>query len=120
MNFIVFMHRCDGNCDTVKDLFDQICVPNKMEEVNLKLFSMIKGVSESKTLAKHITCEYRCEFDDRKCNSRQKRNNEKCECECKKSIKHCTYEEDYAWNPSTSAYRCDKDCDISEMHEKSC
>ena len=30
---------------------------------------MIKGINESKTLAKHISCECRCEFDGRKCNS---------------------------------------------------
>ena len=32
---------------------------------------MIKGINESKILMKHISCQCRCEFDDRKCNSKQ-------------------------------------------------
>ena len=37
-------------------------------------------------LTKRISCEYRCEFDGRKCNSRQESNDGKCQCECKKPI----------------------------------
>ena len=29
---------------------------------------MITGINESKTLAKHISCECKCRFDGRKCN----------------------------------------------------
>ena len=65
-------NRCDGSCNTTKDPFGRICIPNKMEDVNLKVLEMIKGITESKTLAKHISCDRRCEFDGRKCNSRQK------------------------------------------------
>ena len=46
---------------------------------------MIIGINESKTLRKHISCEYKCKFDGRKCNSNLWWNNDKCRCEC---IKH--------------------------------
>ena len=46
-------------------------VPNKKDDVNLKVFDMIKGINESKTLIEHISCEFRCEFDARECNSKQ-------------------------------------------------
>ena len=46
---------------------------------------MITGINESKTLTKHISCECKCKFDGRKCNSNQKWNNDKCRCECKKT-----------------------------------
>ena len=42
-----------------------------MEEVNI-IFNTIKGINESKTLVKHISCESRCEFDSKKCKSGQK------------------------------------------------
>ena len=45
---------------------------------------MIRGTNESKTLTKHMSCECKCKFDDRKFNSNQKWNNDKCWCECKK------------------------------------
>ena len=48
------------------------------------MFNMITGINESKTLTKHISCECKCKFDERKCNSDQWWNNDKCKCECKK------------------------------------
>ena len=59
---------------------------------------MITGINESKTLTKHISCECKCKFDGRNCNSDQWWNNDKCWCECKK--RH-VYEKDYVWNPAT-------------------
>ena len=32
---------------------------------------MITVINESKTLTKHISCEYKCNFDGRNCNSDQ-------------------------------------------------
>ena len=78
-------------------LSDKVCVPNKTEDLNVCLFNMITGINESKTLAEYISCECKCKFDGRKCNSDQWWNNDKCWCWCKKYV--C--EKDYVWNPST-------------------
>ena len=43
---------------------------------------MITGINELKTLPKDISCECKCRFDGRKCNSYQWWNNDKCRCEC--------------------------------------
>ena len=106
--FAISVNRGNGSCNTIRDPFGKICVPNKMEDVNLM------NQNESKALAKYISCECRCEFDGRKCNLRQKWNNDKCQCECKKPIKHRACDGDYAWNPGTCACRCNKDCDIAK------
>ena len=58
-------------------------------------------INESKTLAKHISCECKCKFDGIKCNSNQKWNNNKCRRECKNARKHHVCEADYIWNPRT-------------------
>ena len=55
----------------VEDPSGKICDPNKMEDVNLKVFIMIKGINESKTFTKNVSCECRCEYDGGKCNLRQ-------------------------------------------------
>ena len=39
---------------------------------------MITGINEWKTLTNHISCEFKCTFDGRKCNSDQLWNNKKC------------------------------------------
>ena len=33
---------------------------------------MIKGINEAKTLTEHISCEFECKFDRKKCNSNQR------------------------------------------------
>ena len=58
---------------------------------------MIKRINESKAIfhvnVKHILCEYRYGFDGRNCNSSQKWNNDKCQCECKQQTKLLACEE---------------------------
>ena len=110
-----FMVRpCDGSCNTVEDPFGRIFVPNKMDNVNLKVFSMIKGINKSKTLVKYISCKYRCEFEVGKCNLKKLKNG-KCHCKSKKPIKHGVCKEDYPRSPSLCACDCGKDCEISKF-----
>ena len=61
--FTIIMVRCDGSCCTFKDPGGIISVPNKMEDINLKVFNIIYEINESRTFEKHISCECRCEFD---------------------------------------------------------
>ena len=68
--------------------------------MNLSVFSLIIGITELKTLTKHISCECNCRFDERKCNSDQWWNNDRCWCKCKK--RHVC-EKNYIWNPATSS-----------------
>ena len=91
---------------------------------------MITGINETKKLTKHISCECKCRFDKRKCNSDQRWNNDKCRCECKK--RHVC-EKDYVWNPFTcncengkylasimdnSAIMCDEVIDLYDEETK--
>ena len=47
--FIISLDRCNRSFNTAEDPFGSICVLNKMEDVNLKVFNMIKGINGSKT-----------------------------------------------------------------------
>ena len=76
--FAVKLDRCVGSCNTLNDLSNKVCVPNKTEDLNLSVFNMITGINESKTLTRQISCECKCRFDGRKCNSDQWWNNDKC------------------------------------------
>ena len=78
------MSRCSGSCNTIEDPFSRICVCFRVEDMELKIFNVIKGINQSKAFAKHISCECRCELDSRKCNSVQKWNYDKCQNACKK------------------------------------
>ena len=56
---------------TQNDWSNKICVRNKTEDLNLRVFNVITGINQSKTLPKHISCERKCKFDERNCNSDQ-------------------------------------------------
>ena len=83
---MVKLDRRVGSCNTINDLSNEICIPNKTEDLNLSVFNMITGINESKTSTKHISCEYKCKFDGTKSKSNQWWNNNKCQCECKKTF----------------------------------
>ena len=87
-SFAVHIVRCAGSFNSGNGLSNKVCVPNKIEDLNLDIFNRITGISESKTLTKHKSCECKCTFDGRKCNSDQKRNNNKCWCEYKNLKEH--------------------------------
>ena len=65
--FAVKLDRYVGKNNTLYDLSNKVCVPNKTDDLNLSVFNMITGINESKTL-KHKLCECKCKIDGRKCN----------------------------------------------------
>ena len=83
-SFAVKLDRCVGSFNTLNDLSNKVSVPNKTEDLNLNVIN-IAGINEWKTLMKHLSCECKCIFDGRNCNSDQWWYNIKCRCECKKT-----------------------------------
>ena len=59
-----------------------MCFPNKTEELNIPVFNKITGINESKILRTHVSCECKCKFNGRECNSNQRWNSKKCRYEC--------------------------------------
>ena len=51
--FAVNLHKYVRSCNTLNDLSNKVCVPNKTEDLNLGVFNMITGINESETLTKH-------------------------------------------------------------------
>ena len=44
--FTVKLSRCVGSCNTLNDLSNKAYVPKKTEDLNLRVFNMIKGINE--------------------------------------------------------------------------
>ena len=53
-------------------------------------------------------------MDANVCNNKQRRNNDKCRCECKELIDKGVCGKEYAWNPSNCECQYDKPCDFGE------
>ena len=69
-------------------LCNKVCVPNKAEDLNLRVFNIITEKNNWKKSAKHISCECQCKFNGKKCNSKQNWNNGKCWCESRNLKEH--------------------------------
>ena len=52
--FAVKLDRCVGSFNTLDDVFNKACVPNKTEDLNLSVFNRITRINKQKTLTKHI------------------------------------------------------------------
>ena len=44
--FTIKLEKCVGSCNTLSDLSNKVCVPNKTEDLNLNLSNMITGINE--------------------------------------------------------------------------
>ena len=55
LSFVVNLDRCVQSFNTLNDLSNKVCVPNKTEYLNLNVFNLIAGVNELKILTKHIS-----------------------------------------------------------------
>ena len=75
--FAVNLDRCVGSCNPLNDLYNK---GNK--DINLSVFSLITGINDLKTLAKHISCQFKCTFGGRKCSSNQRWKNDQYRCKC--------------------------------------
>ena len=63
---MVNFDRCTGCCNTLDDHCDRLCIPNKTEDVNLNVFSMIARIHESKLLVKFTSCDSSCRMNSKK------------------------------------------------------
>ena len=52
--FVVKLERCIGSYNTLHDLSNKVCVPNKTEDLNLGVLNVITGINELKHVKKTI------------------------------------------------------------------
>ena len=69
---LVLMIVYSGSCNTLNDWSNKVCVSNKTKDLNLRVFHIITGINELKTLTSHILWECKCKFDDFTINNMKK------------------------------------------------
>ena len=88
--FVVDLNMYVGTCSTLNDLSSRVCVLSEKKDLNFHVLNMIRGISISRIVTKHMSWKCECNFDSKKCNSNQKWNNNKCRCEWK-NLKDIVY-----------------------------
>ena len=76
--FMVSINKCGGSCNTIDDPYAQVRVPNNVNNMNVKVFSLMSGVNETIFLVHHQSCGCKCKLNESVYNSKQKWNHNEC------------------------------------------
>ena len=120
--YSIKVNKCSGSCNNINDPFAKLCVSDVIKNINVKVFNLMSRINETRQIVWHETCKCVCRLTSAVCNSRQRRNEDKCRCECKEDlINKLVCNKGYIWNPSSCTCECDKLCDIGQyLDYKNC
>ena len=84
--FSIKINKCSGSCNIINNLYEKICVPDTIKDLNAKVFNLMSLPNETRHIKWHETCKCIYRLDKIICNSKQSWNEDKCRCECKELI----------------------------------
>ena len=82
--YSIKINKCNGSCNTIDNPYVNLCVPHKIKNTNVKVFSLISRINKTRHIEKHKTCKCKCRLDASVCNNKQRWNEDKSRCECKR------------------------------------
>ena len=112
--FSIETSKCSGSCNNINYLHANICVPDVVKNLNVKVFNLVSRTNETRHIEWHETCKCECKFGANVCNNKQRWNKDKCRCECKELIDKGVCDKGFIWNPSNCECEYDKACDVGE------
>ena len=54
--FVVSVNKRGGSCNTIGDLYARVCVPNKVKNMNAKIFNLMSRVNKIRFFVQHKSC----------------------------------------------------------------
>ena len=112
--FSVKINRCSGNCNNIYDPYAKICISDTVKNLKVKVFNLMTLANETRLIKSHETCKCICRLNEIIYSNKQRWNNDKCRCECKKLIDKGVCDEGFIWSPSNCQCECDKSCNINQ------
>ena len=107
--YSIKINKCSGSCNGINDPYAKLCVPDIIQNINVKVFNLMQRLNETRYIIWHETCKCMCRLTSSICNSKQIWNEDKCRCECKEDlIDKVLCDKGYIWNPSDCQCECDK------------
>ena len=106
--YSIKVNKCSGSCNNINDPYAKLCIPDIIENINVKVFNLMSRINETRQIIWYETCKCVCRLISAVCNSRQIWNEDNCRCECKEDlINKMVCDIEYIGNPSTCACECD-------------
>ena len=112
--FSIKISKCSGICNNINDPYAEICVPDVIKNLNVKMFNLMSRTNETRHIKWYDKCKCKCRIDTSICNNKQWWNDDKCRCDCKELIDKGVCDKGFIWNPSNCECECDKSCDVGE------
>ena len=106
--YSIKVNKCSGSCNIINDPYAKLCVPDGVNNINVKIFNLISITNETRHIKWHKTCKCKCRLETSVCNNKQRWNNDKCRCECQELIDKGMCDKGFFWNPSNCECECDK------------
>ena len=112
--FSIKTSKGSGSCNNINNPYAKICVPDVVENLNIKVFNLMSRANEARRIKWHETCKCKCRLDVSVCNNEQRWNEDKCMCECKELFDKGVCDKGFIWIPSNCECECDKSCGIGK------
>ena len=103
-----------NKCNNINDPYAKICVPDIVKNLNVKAFNSMSRTNETGHIKWHKSCKCICRLNGIICNNKQRRNKDKCRCQCKELIDKGVCDKGFIWSPSNCECECDKSCNIGQ------
>ena len=112
--FNIKTSKCSGRCNNINDPYANLCVPDVIKNLNVKVFNLMSRTNETKHIKWHKTCKCKCRLDASACNNKKRWNEYKYLRKCKDLIDKRLCDKVFIWNPSNCECECYKSCNIRE------
>ena len=98
--FSIKTSKCSGSCNNINYSYANICVPDVVKNLNVKVFNLISRTNGTRFIEWHKSCKCECKFWANICNNKPCWKENKCRCECKKLIDKGMCNKGFIWNSS--------------------
>ena len=69
--FSIKINKCSGNCNNINNRFANICVPDVIRDLNVKVFNLMSSTNERRFIEQQEKFKYKCRLDAIVCNNKQ-------------------------------------------------
>ena len=67
----VLVNKCRGSFNTLDDPMAELCVPNVVKRVNMKVYNFLMRLNETRNVLWHESCKCVCRLNSSVCNNKQ-------------------------------------------------
>ena len=68
--YSIKVNKCSGSCNNINNPYSKLCVPDVVQNMNVKVFNLMPITNKRRHIKWHETCKYKCRLDASVCNNK--------------------------------------------------